>query len=407
MKIVNFVRKEESAMPGSMQYIKKFGNVSFTEMPFCDADNIALCEVFYMPFDKVVSESFTEEPRNFDEVCRAMFSYNGNRHRAPGLVLRRGISVKMMEMAKQKRYAEMKVVACTEVFKTNPAVQFGAATFILPDGTLVVAFRGTDDSIVGWKEDFDIFLKRSIPSHRLSVEYLENVAKHFDGDIIVMGHSKGGNVALYAGLNCCEKTRARIKCLYNDEGPGFFDNSPYRTKTYKDLLPRYRHFIPSASFIGVLLAIDKDYSVVKSSRLLGPMQHDLSTWQIVDGDVRLLPSVSKLAKINELILSGIIYRMNREQAENFGRVADAVVGGMGQENLLGVSKHVPSVVKGAVQSWKELDEEAKQELKETFVGTGEIIKGSVKLVVNEKNEENVQEALEELGSQGVTVPVTQ
>ena len=222
-----------------------------------------------------------------------------------------------------------------------------------------------------------------------------------------MGHSKGGNVALYAGLNCCEKTRARIKCLYNDEGPGFFDNSPYRTKAYKDLLPRYRHFIPSASFIGVLLAIDKDYSVVKSSRLLGPMQHDLSTWQIVDGDVRLLPSVSKLAKINELILSGIIYRMNREQAENFGRVADAVVDGMGQENLLGVSKHVPSVVKGAVRSWKELDEEAKQELKETFVGTGEIIKGSVKLVVNEKNEENVQEALEELGSQGVTVPVTQ
>ena len=89
-------------MAGSLQYIRKFGSVSFCDMPFCDADNIALCEIFYMPFEKVVSESFSDEPRAFDEVCRALFSYNGNRHRAPGLMLKKSISVKMMEMAKQK-----------------------------------------------------------------------------------------------------------------------------------------------------------------------------------------------------------------------------------------------------------------------------------------------------------------
>lgn len=379
-------------MPGSLQYIKKFGNVSFTEMPFCDVDNIALCEIFYMPLDKVVSESFTEEPRDFSEVCRAMYSYNGNRHVGPGLVLRRGISVKMMEMAKQKRYSEMKIVACTEVFKTKPAVQFGAATFILPDNTLVVTFRGTDDSIVGWKEDFDLFINHSIPSHRLAVEYLENVAKHFDGDIIVTGHSKGGNVALYAGLNCSKETRARIKVLYNNEGPGYFDNSLFRTEEYKELLPRYRHFIPHSSFIGVILAFDKDYSVVKSSRILGPMQHDLSTWQVVDSELKLVPSVSKLAKINERVLSGIIYRLSHEQAENLGRVGDALIRGMGQDNLLGVSKHLPSAVKGAVKSWKELDEEAKKELKESFEDAGDIIVDTIKQVMSEEETEEAVEA---------------
>lgn len=389
------------AMPGSMQYIKKFGNVSFTDMPFGDADNVALCEVFYMPLEKVVSDSFTAEPRQFDEVCEAMYSYNGNRHRAPGLVLKKSISVKMMEMAKQKRYSEMKIVACTETFKSSPAVQFGAATFLLPDGTIVVAFRGTDDSLIGWKEDFDLFLNGSIPSHSLAVEYLDNVAKHFDGDIIVIGHSKGGNVALYAGLFCSSETQARIKALYNNDGPGFVNSSPFRTEQYKRLLPKYNHFIPSSSFIGVLLAFDKDYSVVKSSRLLGPLQHDLATWQIVDGEVKMLPQVSKLAKINELCLSGIIYRINGDQGKNFSDIATAVIAGTGQENLLGVTKHIPSVVKGAVKAWKEIDEESKKELKETFAGSGEIIKDTVKLVVNENNEENREEALEALEAQGV------
>lgn len=390
-------------MAGSLQYIKKFGNVSFTEMPFCDVDNVALCEIFYMPLEKVVSDSFSEEPRPFAEACQAMYSYNGNRHKAPGIMLKKSISVKMMEMAKQKRYSEMKIVACTETFKTNPAIQFAAATFILPDNTLVVAFRGTDDSLIGWKEDCDIFIKHVIPSHVLAVNYLENVAKHFDGDIIVIGHSKGGNVALYAGLNCSESTRARIKALYNNDGPGFFDHSQFRTKQYADLLPRYNHFIPSSSFIGVLLAFDKDYTVVKSKRLLGPLQHDLATWQVADCDIKTLPRASKLAKINEICLSGILYRISREQSENFDRVANAVIEGTGQTSLTGFTRHLPSAVKGAVETWKNLDEESREELKGTFSGSREIIRDSVKLVVTDGNEKIKEEVLEGFEAQRVNL----
>lgn len=391
-------------MAGSLQYIKKFGNVSFTEMPFGDVDNVALCEIFYMPLEKVVSESFSDEPRPFADACNAMFSYNGNRHKAPGIMLKKSISVKMMEMAKQKRYSEMKIVACTETFKTNPAVQFAAATFILPDNTLVVVFRGTDDSLIGWKEDCDIFVKRSIPSHALAVNYLENVAKCFDGDIIILGHSKGGNVALFAGLNCSESTRARIKALYNNDGPGFFDYSLFRTRQYAELLPRYNHFIPSSSFVGVLMAFDKDYTVVKSKRLLGPMQHDLATWQVADTDIKTLPRASKLAKINEICLSGILYRISREQGENFDKIASAVIEGTGQTNLTGFTKHLPSAVKGAMDTWKTLDEESKEELKETFSGSKDIIKDSVKLVVvNERSEKAKEEVLEDLEAHRVNL----
>lgn len=389
-------------MAGSLQYIKKYGNVSFNDMPFGEADNVAFCEISYMPFEKIVSDSFTDEPRAFDEVCRAMFSYNGNRHRSLGLMINKSVSVKMMAMAEQKRFSEMKIVACTEVFKTNPAVQFGAATYILPDGTLVVTFRGTDDSIAGWKEDCDLFLKGAIPSHALAVEYLENVAKHFDGEIIIAGHSKGGNVALYAALCCREETRNRIKGLFNNDGPGFYDNSLLRTKAYSDLLSRYNHFVPSASFIGMMLAFDKDFTTVKSKRLLGPFQHDLSTW-VIDGTDLKATKLSKLAKINEVFLSGLFYRVTREQSDNFDRIADAVIGGVGQLNLTSFAKHLPSSVKGAADAWKEIDSDAKDELKETFSGTKEILKGSVKLVLNENNEEAREEAVEVLEKQRVVL----
>ena len=108
-------------------------------------------------------------------------------------------------MAKYKRFTEMKVVGCTRIYKKEPAVQFEAATFLLPDGNIAVLFKGTDDTLVGWKEDFDILTKKGIPSGKLSTEYLEKVADKFDGDIIICGHSKGGFIAQYAVLFCSQK----------------------------------------------------------------------------------------------------------------------------------------------------------------------------------------------------------
>ena len=144
--------------------------------------------------------------------------------------------------------------------------------------------------------------------------------------------------------------------------------------------------------------------MVKSKRLLGPTQHDLSTWQITDCDLKTLPRPSKLARINELAFSGIMYRINREQGQNFDRVATAVIEGSGQVNLLGVSKHLPSVVKNTVKTWKSLDEDTRKEFRETFDGSKEIIMNTIKLVVNEGNEEAREEALEDLALQGVHQP---
>lgn len=370
-------------MSGTEEFIRQYGDISFTEMPFCDADNVALCEVFYMPLEKVVSPDFGDEPKGFCEVSNDMYNYMGHRHKPLGLMITKNPSVKLSEMSRHRRYAEMQVVACRSVFDIEPAVQFAAATFILPDGTLVIPFRGTDDTLAGWKEDVDIYTRKVIPSYQLAVDYLEQAAENFSGDIIVCGHSKGGNVALYAALNCSQEVRSRIRYLYNNDGPGFFDYSLYSTAAYRELLPKYRHFVPDSSFIGMMLAHDDDFTVVGSTRHLGPMQHDLATWQIDGCEMETKPGLTKMAQAADLGLMEIISRLTDAQSAAIDKVIGDLFNATGEICLLDFAKNVVPAVSGAVRAWRGIDETTKEDFKSAFKGAGKIIKGAVKTVKEE------------------------
>lgn len=370
-------------MAGTEEYIKNYGDVSFTEMPFCDADNIALCEMFYMPLEKVVSADFDDEPKCFGEVANDMFNYMGCKHKPLGIMITKTPSMKMMEMSRYRRFSEMQVVACQEVFCPDPAVQFAAATFLLPNNTFVVAFRGTDDTIAGWKEDFDLYLKKGIPSHSLAVDYLEKAAKKFSGNIIVCGHSKGGNVALYAALNCSKETRDRIDILYNNDGPGFADYGFLATPAYRELLPRYRHFVPSSSMIGMLLAHDEDYTVVKSSKHIGALQHDLATWQVEGSGPEIKDELTMQGKIMDLGLMEIIFHVTDEQSETIDNVINKLIKATGEISLTGFVKNIIPAVDNAAKVWKDIDEDTKDVFKSAFSGVAKKFVEAAKTVKEE------------------------
>lgn len=382
-------------MSGIPEYIKQYGGVSFRDLPFGEADNVTFCEVFYMALEKVVSADLDAEPEDFADVCENIFEYHGRKHEAVGLVLPKHISVMLQEMAKYKRFREMKVVGCTETFAKEPAVQFGAGTFLLPDGTIVVMFRGTDDTLTGWKEDLDLFVRKSMPSHQLAVDYLEEVADKFDGKIIICGHSKGGNIAIYSAIKSSKKVRDRILRIYNNDGPGFADSSIFETEEYKEILPRYSHFIPSSSFIGVLLEHDDDYTVVKSKRIFGPMQHDLATWEFEGNELVKVSDLNALGKINDLSLKKIIFSANEEQSQSLDEVLGKIIEGTGQNNLLGFAKNVVSSVKGARTTWKNLDKETKELFTSTFKDSPKYIVDAISTVRSEDEAQKKAEKQEE------------
>lgn len=380
-------------MANVMDYIKKYGDISFCDMPFGEADNVALCGMYYMPFDKVVSDSFEDEPVDYKTASDEIFELRGRKHTPVGLVLLKNISEQMVLMSKYKRFQEMKVVAAVRVYEKAPAVQFEAATFLLPDGKIVVLFKGTDDTLTGWKEDFDILTKKGIPSNRLSIEYLEKAAKNFDGNIIVCGHSKGGFIAQYAALYSSKEVRNRIEVVYNDDGPGFWDYSYLESETYAEMLPKYRHFVPQSSFIGMMLAHDNDYEIIKSNQILGPLQHDLNSWQFSGKKLVRAEELTDMGKMNDGVLRDLVGGLDDESEKVLDTVLDKVLSGVNQTGLLDVKKNFVPALKGGVEAWRSLDRDTQKKFLKIFSDTPEIVFRNSNRIRKERTEKTYEKAV--------------
>lgn len=367
-----------------VDYIRDFGHLTFAEKPFCDEDNIALCEAFYMDIERAAPNHFEDEPMPFHVMADKMWELNGRKHVPMGLILDKSISEIVMMMAKTRRFADVKVTACHSVYSEEPAIQFAAGTYILPDGTKVITYRGTDDTLMGWFEDVQIFTSKHIPSHALAAEYLTEADEKFpEGGFIVTGHSKGGNLSLYAALNCSQSARDRIVTLYNNDGPGFANYDYLESPAYKELLPRYKHFMPRNGFFGVMLAYDSDYETIRSSKLLPPLAHDLTSWEQKDGNLVLSEGLSPMGKLNDRAFNPIIMNMDKEQGELFEKVTYSVLRGTGQKGLLDVAKNAPSSLSGAAQAWNSFDDETKQSFKDIFKGSVDVIKLAARTVQEE------------------------
>lgn len=377
-------------MATSKEFIDEYGKLTFEEFPFCDADAVALCEIFYMPLEEIISDSFDDEPVDFTPMCEKMFAHDGYEHKPLGLFITNTPSKNLQKMGARKRYSQMKAIAMKSYYTKNPAVQFGAGTFLLPDGTAVIIYRGTNDDIAGWKEDVDFFTHREkgTYSYQLALEYIEAAAEKFSGDIIVCGHSKGGNVALWAAVNCKEETRKRIKYLYNYDGPGYYNYHIFNTGAYDELLPAYRHFVPSSSFIGMLLAHDYDYQAVKSSRLTGLLQHDLGTWQIEDGSLVTVADTDRISKINDMWIAALANRVaTTDNCDTLDRFLTVITDSIEQKTLKEFSKNIKPAISAAAKAIREIDPETKANLRFAFGMTGKFIVQAVKDVKDKVAEE--------------------
>lgn len=259
------------------EYLIWRGDVPFTVSPFNEVDALVLSELVYTDFHGVLpgeGERITvEEARRLfwqkhtREEIMAQDSYTKT---APFL---------MDEMAGKGRFGGTVMADYYDVIDTNVDIQLAALTFYLPDGTAFVAFRGTDDTVVGWKEDFNLSYMPETEGQRRAAEYLN---RHFSGQnmpIRVGGHSKGGNLAMYAAV-CAEKAvRDRVIAVYNNDGPGFLKEFT-ETEAYREMLPRIICTVPEKAVIGTLLSSKAFQHVVKSTAS-GIYQHDGFSWNVL------------------------------------------------------------------------------------------------------------------------------
>ena len=267
-------------------YLKWRNDVSLRAAPFNEIDNVLLSYLAYADFGELL-----HEPKRHVsiETCLKRFcekhdmaEVRESKHfieRAPLL---------LEEMVRGARFRGTKVAHFREVFDKEKVQQFAALVFLLPDGTRYVSFRGTDLSITGWKEDFLMSFTAETEGAKEAVSYLNEVAACVEGDLILGGHSKGGNFAMFAAAFCDDAVKERILKVYNNDGPGFREEI-VRSAAYRELLPKIINIVPQTSIIGRLLSNEAAHTVVKSTAA-GIFQHDVTTWEVTkDKFVRAEP----------------------------------------------------------------------------------------------------------------------
>ena len=195
-------------------------------------------------------------------------------------------------------------------------MQFAAITVILPGQALFVAFEGTDNSLVGWREDFRMSYDCPVPAQLHAVRYLREVAAAFPlRKIYLGGHSKGGNLAMFAAIHSPVEVRERIKTVFNCDGPGFCDET-LSTPEYEEMRPRIHTYLPESSIVGVLLEHDTNYKIVKSTAS-GIMQHDAYSWEISGADFVYTPERTAFGKRTEAILARFVRELSPERKRQF------------------------------------------------------------------------------------------
>ena len=193
--------------------------------------------------------------------------------------------------------------------------QFCAITAII-DNIIFVAFRGTDDTIVGWKEDFNLAFKDFVPAQQEAVAYLTDVIDNFRfKDIFVGGHSKGGNLAIYSAANIKSRFQKKVDAVFNFDGPGFLEETLLKSN-FIEILEKTTSVFPQGSIIGMLFKHQKDYSVVSSDGFF-VMQHDPFTWKLDGPDFLRCEDLDKGSAFFHKIFNEWFVNLEKEKREEF------------------------------------------------------------------------------------------
>lgn len=272
-------------MSNILDYFNWRGDLTFKQDPFNDVDALILAQLSYLNFDSLISAD-PNKGVPLEIVWNKFRSAPDFESRSDlGMVINRKTVDVLEAAAKSRRFKSLVMCAYVNKIDFSNEEQFSAITFLLkPKGKFTkascpfVVFRGTDDTIVGWKEDFNLALNTGVPSQQDAVDYVNVIAKNCKGKICIAGHSKGGNLAVYAGAFLNKSYRKRLKRVYNFDGPGF-TSQVMDTPEYKAAKPKIRSWYPHFSVVGMFFEHLKEYTVVDSVQH-GIMQHDAMSWQV-------------------------------------------------------------------------------------------------------------------------------
>lgn len=315
-------------MGNIMDYISWRGDLSFEQSQFNEVDNLIFACFSYVNLDGIPAVT-KQKGIGLKKLTEEFMKLHTMKELEADKSFIRLAPFMMMEMAKSVRFGKCVVRNYVNDIVTEAEQQFAAMEIVLEDGTSYVSFRGTDDTIIGWKEDFNLSTG-VVPAQKRAIEYLQKISEHTDGMLRVGGHSKGGNLAIYGSV-MCKSAHEKILEIYSNDGPGFsreFQELP----EMKEMMPKIIRIIPEYSIIGTLLEHEKEPVIVASSSK-GLLQHDGFSWEVQGPALVRRDSLNKTALRFIEILHKWIDGMDTEQKRLLIEDLFATLQASGYENL--------------------------------------------------------------------------
>ncbi len=364
-----------------LDYLREYGDYTFREKPFGEVDSLILSQFSYLKFDGIVpAAGEKKEAVSLREIAahpKYDHLYADERYRRDNTAL-------FQKMLGGSRFRDSLLFNYVNRIDLEAETQFSAVTIRLPDGMCYVAYRGTDETIVGWKEDLNLAFSEPTEGQRMSVGYLERTARDIDGPFLLGGHSKGGNLAVYAAMNCTPEVRARIGTIYDHDGPGFRPEVKERG-AYGEIAGRIRKTIPHSSLVGMILYSDGAYEVVES-KTLGLAQHNPYTW-LVDGDrFRSAGGLYAGRRFLDEAMNEWILSLTQEQVHTFVDTLYRVLLASETDNLIDFAAHWLQSIQKIGTALKEIDPQTGRAIIQIMRSLFEIASGNARALFKNKTE---------------------
>lgn len=302
-------------MADIVEYISWRGDLSLKQFPLNEVDSLILCQISYCNFDGLLDSSFTKKGITLRELGFKFANSPDSEMRMDYGALINPLTNNLLQAASEsKRFGDIHVCGYVNIIDTQKDEQFSAMTFCLPDNSIFVAYRGTDDTIVGWQEDFDLGWKDKVPAQVDAADYLEKAASSLKGKIYTGGHSKGANLVLYAAANATDKVKKRISRIFANDGPGF-KKVFFESSGYLDIRSKVSSFKPQLSVVGMLFDCDENYVCVECDGK-GLHQHDPFNWH-VQADSFVETDQDEESRLISKAVNGWFNDLNLEQKRLF------------------------------------------------------------------------------------------
>lgn len=352
-----------------IDYLKEYGDVPLAEMPLNDVDSLILCQLAYLKFDGIVSGVRENGPSISLKGIAAHADYEklfaDERYEEENRAL-------FEAAVAGRRFCNMRLNCYINVVEKEWETQFSAVTYILEDSTLYIAFRGTDETIVGWKEDFNMAFLSPVPGQAYSVKYLNMVMGRLYKPFYIGGHSKGGNLAVYSAMKCIPRVQERIRKVYSMDGPGF-KPGVLEECGYEEIADRVVKILPHSSLIGMIFEKEIRYITVESNRF-GLAQHDPYTWLVEDGHFVLADDIYESTRFWDNTLNEWIYSLNEQQLRLMVDTLYQVITASQAENLIELTADWKKSMNSMIVAMKGLDEPTTKILKEIVKSLFELAK---------------------------------